>query len=309
MPELTPSEKQTAFLYGQMVQAAYEMFLQPVGDPLLPEPQGIPEGWEVGAWIQMSDFVLTLSKPEFYGIVAHELKNPDSRIIAIRGTEGWREWLDDFQARHVAFGAAAVQGRVAEGFDRIYSSLKIIKRPLRGLKATVPERFEGTFAEQLEKEVLAREAERSGKPVTPGRERRRRPTVVAGHSLGAALSTLFVAENQSKKKFDISMCCTFASPRVGDGEFVRFFKGLPITSWRIVNELDVVPKLPLESMIYDHVVTEYPFSSTGYAKNEITCHHFLETYLHSLDPDFAVRPCCDPRPIEDLGIAITDPLE
>jgi hypothetical protein len=309
MPELTPSEKETAFLYGQLVQAAYQMFLQPVGDPLLPEPQGIPEGWEVGAWIQMSDFILTSSTPEFYGIVAHELKDPDSRVVAIRGTEGWREWIDDFMARHVPFSAAVVGGRVAEGFDRIYSSLKIIKRPLRGLKATAPERFEGTFAEQLEKEVLAREAERGGEALTPGRERPRRPTVVTGHSLGAALGTLFVAENERKKKFDISMCCTFASPRVGDAEFVGFFKDLAITSWRIVNVLDDVPKLPFESMIYDHVTTEYPFSSSGYARNEITCHHFLETYLHSLDPDFAVRACCDPRPIQVLGIAITDPLE
>lgn len=209
------------------------MFLEPIGDPLLPEPQGIPEGWQLGAWIQMSDFVLNLNKPEFYGIVVHNMVNPDSRVIAIRGTEGWREWLDDFMARHVPFSASAVEGRVAEGFDRIYSSLKIIKRPLRGLKAKTPERFEGTFAEQLEKEVLAREAERGESRMEPGKERRRRPTVVTGHSLGGALATLFVAENASKNKFDISTCCTFASPRVGDADFVRFFKGLPMTSWRI----------------------------------------------------------------------------
>jgi hypothetical protein len=309
--EFTPSEKQTAFLYGQMVQAAYQMFFHPGVDPLLPEPQGIPEGWEVGAWIHMSDFVLNFNTPEFYGIVAHELNNPDSRVIAIRGTEGWREWIDDFMARHVAFGAAAVEGHVASGFDRIYSSLKIVKRPLRGLKAaaTVPERFEGTFAEQLEKEVLSREAERSGTAAVTGRERRRRPTVVAGHSLGAALATLFVAENESKKKFDVTACCTFASPRVGDEKFVRFFNRLPITSWRIVNVLDEVPKLPFEIMGYDHVATEYPFSSSGYTKNSIPCHHYLETYLHSLDPAFAVRSGCEPQPIADLGIAIPETSE
>ncbi len=297
--ELTPDEKQTAFLYGQLVQAAYQMFLHPVGDPLLPEPQGIPGGWEVGAWIHMSDFILSRNKPEFYGIVAHEVGNPDSRVIAIRGTEGWREWIEDFLARHVAFGAAAVDGRVASGFDRIYSSLKIIKRPLRGSKtaATVPERFEGTFAEQLEKEVASREAERDEThAVVRGTGRRRRPTVVAGHSLGAALATLFVAENESKKKVDVTVCCTFASPRVGDAEFVRFFSRVPITSWRIVNGLDEVPKLPFKFMGYDHVATEYPFSSAGFTKDDIACHHFLETYLHSLNPGYAVRTGCEPQP-------------
>lgn len=306
-PAFTPSEKETAFLYGQMVQAAYQMFLNPTGgDPLLPEPQGIPEGWEVGAWIHMSDFVLNLNTPEFYGIVAHNLANPDSRVIAIRGTEGWREWLDDFMARHVAFSAAAVEGRVASGFDRIYSSLKVIKRPLRGLQAAAPQKFEGTFAEQLEQEVLSREAER-GDIATHREGRRRRPTVVAGHSLGAALATLFVAENEKKKKFDISACCTFASPRVGDAEFVRFFNGLPITSWRIVNTLDEVPKLPFAIMGYDHVATEYPFSSAEYTKSSIPCHHYLETYLHSLDPGFAVRQGCEPEVVADLGGAITQP--
>ena len=307
---LDSEKRQNAFLYGRMVQAAYQMFLQPAGDPLRPEPEGIPEGWELGAWIQMSDFVLNLNKPEFYGIIAHEIKNPDSRIVAIRGTEGWREWIDDFMAFHTPFQVAAA-GRVAKGFDRIYGSLKIIKRPLRGLKAaaTAPQTFEGTFAQQLEKEVLAREAERSGRAMAPGQKRRRRPTVVAGHSLGAALATLFVGENEAEKNFDITTCCTFASPRVGDPDFVRFFDRLPINSWRIVNTLDEVPKLAPKFMDYDHVATEYSFSSADFAKESIGCRHFLETYLHSLDPTFAVRPECDPRPLTDLGIAITDPLE
>ena len=94
-----PLDPKKAFFYGQFVQAAYIMFRDPQGgDALRPEPAGIPDGWELGAWIHMSDFILNLKEPEFYGIVVHGIQDPDSRIIAIRGTEGAIEWIDDAAA-------------------------------------------------------------------------------------------------------------------------------------------------------------------------------------------------------------------
>jgi triacylglycerol lipase len=293
-----PLDPQKAFFYGQFVQAVYKMFGNQNADPLMPEPDGIPDGWELGAWIHMSDFILTLSKPVFYGIIAHNLANTDSRVIAIRGTEGAVEWVDDAAAIPTSFRQVPSAGSVAGGFDRIYSSLKIVKRPLPRLRAaaTVPQTFTGSFGDQLEQEVLAREAERAGAPTAAAvHERRHRPTVVTGHSLGAALGTLFVMESAAKKKFDVTTCCTFASPRVGNLEFARAFDQLPIDSWRIVNKLDLVPRLPPRIPLileYDHVDTEYPFSSEGFAKNNPVCWHVLETYLHFLDPNFPVRQGC-----------------
>jgi hypothetical protein len=315
--QFTPEEKGKAYFYGQFVQAAYKMFdNKGNADPLRPEPEGIPEGWELGAWIQMSDFILNFNKPEFYGIVAHNIADPDSRVVAIRGTEGAVEWVDDAAAIPTPFCQVPLTGRVASGFDRIYNSLKIVKRPLPGLKAavTVPESFEGSFADQLEKEVLAREAERGGQPLTAEKhERRKRPTVVTGHSLGGALATLFVMENAHKNKaFDISMCCTFASPHVGTKEFARIFDLLPIESWRIVNEHDLVPKLPPHIPIileYDHVDTEYVFSSADFARWGPLCWHVLETYLHWLDPSVALRAECDPHKAIAPEPALTTPLQ
>ena len=297
-----PLDKKQAFFYGQFVQAAYTMFGNKNNpDPLRPEPEGIPAGWQLGAWIQMSDFVLNLNKPEFYGIVAHNIADPNSRVIAIRGTEGALEWIDDAAAIPTPFRQVPSAGRVAGGFDRIYNSLKIVKRTLRELKAVpgAPETFEGSFGDQLEQEVLAREAERGGAPMTATaekRERRVRPTVVTGHSLGAALATLFVMENAAKHKFDITTCCTFASPRVGNKEFARSFDLLPINSWRMVNTVDIVPKLPPHIPVlldYDHVDTPYSFSSSGFTKNNPLCWHVLETYLHELDDTFPVRHGCE----------------
>ena len=122
---------QVALLYGKFIQAAYTMFRSNPTDPL-PEPQGIPDDYELGAWIQMSDFFLDAEKPEFYGIVAHKKADPQTRVIAIRGTEGKIEWLDDMDAVPVPFHQVPSAGRVAQGFDRIYKTLKVVKRHIPG---------------------------------------------------------------------------------------------------------------------------------------------------------------------------------
>jgi Lipase (class 3) len=257
----------------------------------------------LGAWIHMSDFFLNLEKPEFYGIVVHSMQDPNSRIIAIRGTEGRLEWFDDAFAFLTPFRQVPTAGKAAEGFDKIYSSLKVVKHPLprdravaAAPEAVAPaETFSGSFAEQLEQLAISREATRGAAPsAAEGRGRPQRPTVVAGHSLGSALTTLFVLENADKHKFDIETCCTFASPRVGNSEFVRVFNGLPINSWRIVNNDGEVPKLPsrLPFFDYQHVDTPFPFASAGFAKKSLPCCHAMETYLHWLNPSSNVRPDC-----------------
>jgi len=301
-----PLHPKKALFYGQFVQAAYTMFRR---DPsnLRPEPQAgdIPDGWELGAWIHMSDFILNLKDPEFYGIDCHEITNPDSRIIAIRGTEGAIEWIDDAGALPTPFRQVPSAGRVAGGFDRIYSSLKVVKRKLAddvaaeraapGLPAAA-ETFEGSFADQLDQLASSRELTR-GVRRSADEARPARPTVVTGHSLGSALATLFVMENDSKRKFDVATSCTFASPRVGNLEFTRAFGRLLIDSWRIVNTLDIVPKLPPHIPLlleFDHVDTAYPFTSSDFAKNSLVCWHAMETYLHWLKPSSPLRPECVP---------------
>jgi hypothetical protein len=271
-------------------------------DPLKPEPIHIPDGYELGAWIHMSGFIFDDEIPKFYGIVAFNQADPDSRIIAIRGTEGVIEWIDDAAAIPVPFRQVPSAGRVAAGFDKIYTTLKVVKRPLPGSAAhaagLAPETFSGSFAEQLEQLALSREAERGvTRPRAEGSTRRERPTVVTGHSLGASLATLFVLENASRGKFDISTLCTFASPRVGDTEFVHTFNLLSIDSWRIVNSLDVVPKLPFSIPIvldYGQVDCACPFNSSDFAKNSLLCWHVLETYLHWLDDTYPLEPECRP---------------
>jgi hypothetical protein len=312
-----PMDPAKAFFYGQFVQAAYTMFRDPQGpDKLRPEPVGIPDSYELGAWIHMSDFILNFKEPEFYGIVAHGVDDPQSRIIAIRGTEGPIEWIDDAAAIPVPFRQVPAAGHVASGFDRIYSSLKVVKRALPSEPAmaseSAPETFSGSFAEQLEQLALSREAARGlASSSKDAHARPPRPTVVAGHSLGAALATLFVMENDTRHRFDIATLCTFASPRVGTLDFVRLFNQLPINSWRIVNVHDVVPKLPPHVpflLDYGHVDTTYQFSSSSIAKNNLLCWHVLETYLHWLNSNFSLLPECDPKKLTGVRAILSNCL-
>jgi Lipase (class 3) len=295
-----------AVSYGKFVEGAYAMYLR---DPtnLRPEPQAgdIPDGYEFVAWIHMSDFSIDETVPKFYGFVARDRSTRRNFILAIRGTEGAIEWLDDAACYLVPFTQVPHAGRVAHGFDRVYSSMKIEQHPgtaVELMKAGALAELQGSFGDQLEQlhKRLEDEARRNNVAVNfnAAKGRPERPYVVTGHSLGAALTTLFVIENEAKGKFDIATSCTFASPRVGNTQFVGAFNLLPITSWRIVNRWDLVPKLPLRIpfiLDFEHVNTAYEFSSKGMVKMSAVCWHSIETYLHLLDASQPVLPECAPK--------------
>ena len=86
---------------------------------------------------------------------------------------------------------------------------------------------------------------------------------VTAHSLGGALATLYVLENAKEDKIANQVLYTFASPMVGDATFAAAFDALGLTSWRIVNEPDLVPKAPGEFLGYQHIGVEKPTTQPG----------------------------------------------
>lgn len=276
-----PLDPQLAATYGTFVQAAYDMY---DADPsnLTPPPRGIPQGYELVAWIQMTDFVLGPTIAYFYGFLAQKGLE-SSFVLALRGTSSILEWWDSFHAIMVPFRQVPAAGDVADGFARIYDSLQVVPASSGGVGSR-SSAANGTFAQQISDLIRGSHAARV--PLAA-------ELVVTGHSLGAALTTLYVLDNASNFRINNPLVCTFGSPRVGDTRFVQAFDALNLTSWRIVNAPDIIPDLPPDVFGYRHVREQSLFDSTGKVKSTLACAHAIETYLSLLDPDHhKPKPVC-----------------
>lgn len=304
-----PLDRTTAISYGKFVNTVYQMFdLNPgnLTPPLPPpsDPDALPSGWELAAWVQMSDFAVTGRRdPTFYGIIARNVADPYSLILAIRGTEGLIEWFDDVVCFPKPFAPVPKAGDVSMGFDDIYSTMRVVRCTSPGAadakNATPEPMLAQTLADQIEELLTKLPAPAEGPSAL--HEAGKYDLVVTGHSLGAALATLYTMEHAMKKKADptraivLDRVCTFGSPRVGMEAFVRTFDTLPIDSWRIVNQQDLVPKLPPSIPLllpYQHVDTAYTFDSTGIVKPNLGCWHHMTTYLHLLNADQPLDAAC-----------------
>jgi len=289
-----PFDAKAAAEYGAFIGAAYSMYDSNPNDRT-PAPIGIPPGYDLVAWIQMSDFIFGSVPGCFYGIVAQQTGQPSSYVLAIRGTSNTMEWWDDLHMSSTPFAKVANAGNVAEGFYRIYETLEVVERsadrPLADAASSL--KAAGGFAQQISMLVQKKTASKLAAlgPVAPGTPAPAPSLVVTGHSLGAALATLYVLDNAANQKVHNPLACTFASPRVGNRGFVAAYNALGLTSWRIVNSQDLVPNLPWDILGYRHVDEQELFSSLGKVKSSIACAHALATYMSLIDPD--LQPSAD----------------
>lgn len=143
-----------------------------------------------------------------FGFVA--TKGTDTYVV-IRGTLTPLEWLDDATIVPVPF--ALNWGNTTQGFKTIYTQLSpTIIHAIDTLKAA------GTFADLY----------------------------VTGHSLGAALAHLAVADIFAQRQIS-AISYTLAGPRAGDPAFAAAFLHAGLQTWRIFNTEDIVPTLPLST--------------------------------------------------------------
>jgi hypothetical protein len=278
-----------AILFARLVEAAYTMHAaEPTSST--PTPQGLPTGFRFGAWITMRDFVLAPTGPEFYGLIAHSTTDPMESVLAIRGTVGGIEWWDDVNAVALQPFKVPNSGLVGAGFAKIYDTLQVIEPPASGATAQ-PLMAAGSFSQQVAEHVRrqAAVAPQSAAPTSPAE------IYVTGHSLGAALATLYVLDNTVNGHVRNPSLYTFASPQVGNLDFVRRFNQLNLVSWRVVNTSDLVPMLPPEGFGFRHVEQEKPFISIGKVRPDVGCWHALSTYLALLDKNEPIDPGCLPQ--------------
>ncbi|QXX74208.1 lipase family protein [Methylovirgula sp. HY1] len=299
-----------AVLYGQLVEIAYQMYDNAPANPEPSPPSPFFPGFKFIAWVQMKDFILEESDWTFYGLIAQSIADANKFILAIRGTSNLTEWWDDLTS--MVLVPLEGFGKVGYGFNRIYQTLRVVTyAPTEALGARAATRSlesAGTFAQQVAAAVQqhaaagARRSESTVEAPPPAIE----SVEVTGHSLGSALATLYVAENAKAGLVKTPMICTFASPRVGDPDFATTFNELGLTSWRIVNELDIVPKLPF--LGFQHVETEHAYNSGWSVDWTLSCWHALTTYLHLLDPKQPLAPECRWPPKTDATAALRAPV-
>jgi|SRR5579862_4439148 len=131
------------------------------------------------------------------------------------------EWWYGAHFASVPFEQVRNARRVAEGFDKIYGTLKVTMRSTSAVReaAAVGPALEGTFAEQVAQAIRAHVGPR--KPGLEALDLTMPTLAVTGHSLGASLCALYVVENATKKILTNPTVCTFASPRVGNAAFTQ----------------------------------------------------------------------------------------
>lgn len=215
-----------------------------------------PEGYELIDYWTGVDAVFGHDKTvEVYGLVFRSTASPGRYLFAFRGTDSFLDALDDLGMHHQVFRpfdtATTVPSDVLveSGFQDVY----------RTADGAVPSMQQQVFA-------LLDKYQGAGHPVEE--------LLVTGHSLGAALSTLFVLDLALSRPGVPAHLVNYASPRVGNHHFIPFYerhvekaRAAP-RSLRVQNVYDKVPCVPFERLGYAHLpqaylVAFYPVNDWG----------------------------------------------
>ena len=254
---------------------------------LTPSPANwVPQDYTVHAYIIMSDYQIPFGRrtKAFYGFIATKNDGTES-IIAMRGTQGSTAWIDEILGS--GFIKFVVDGQhlgdVERGFGTIYGSIDVYS-PASG-PFTTKQSDSRTFAQKI---AAAIEIHRSSMASAAAKAAPMK-IIAAGHSLGAALLTQYVLENETRRKIDQVTAYTFGSPRVGDPTFVKNYNAqLNAKTWRIFIKEDWAPNLPPDIFGFAHVGgdgVEFSVEGLGVRAN-LGCHHAIETYMYVLEPQY-----------------------
>lgn len=260
--------------YGQMVNAAYDA---------LAGKASVPGGYDVVATIYANDLA-TRANPQrgkarvLMGLL---LQGQDGEAIAaLRGTIGVKEWLQDAEFGAREFPRVLGAGNTENGFTEMYLSM------------TLAEKVGATGI------VNALAAAAWKRPV--------KAFTVCGHSLGGALATLLALDAAANggAPFNAPVVFTYASPRTGDDGFRAKHEQLVRTTFRIVDNVDIVPNLPTDPP-YKHVGSKVKLKSLTLIPPRLRlqpnpiCWHLMPSYLYlmslaahqtGIEPDANCKP-------------------
>jgi Lipase (class 3) len=185
------------------------------------------------------------------GVIAQNEADVSDIFVAIRGTEGIWEWVQDFKFVPRPFSPVAGGGLTDDGFTDMYLSFSLTAGP------------SSTFMKDVAS-LLPQKA----------------TVTVVGHSLGSSLATLFALDMAVNTTCQVGLY-TLASPRVGDLTFHNLFNHVVPNAYRVANRLDVVTQVP-PVVLYLHVGDETDLLPPKTMKYDIRCEHHVSTYLNML---------------------------
>ena len=166
-------------------------------------------------------------------------------ILSFRGTQPdvLADWITDLKIHKIVSPAHSIQGFVHRGF--------------LGALETVWDTGSGSIAHKLHEAISL--AARDGIP----------KIFITGHSLGAALATLATSLCCDMVKKYLSGLYTFGSPRVGDANFCgMLYRAVDNQIFRVVNNNDIVTRIPTRSMGYDHTAGLWYLHEDGHITND-----------------------------------------
>jgi len=188
------------------------------------------------------------------------VQNDDAIVVVFRGTQPGRpmDWFVDFEAIHRSWDHKI--GSVHGGFHDAFKAVWGVALP--GGRRILPERL---------------------------RARGNRTVWMTGHSLGGALAELCAAQTALVETIPVQGVYTFGQPRVGNNSFAKTVNdALGSRIHRIVNDRDIVPRVPLFSMQFCHYGNLRFFDNEGVESETGTAVETLAVALKFLAGSFNV---------------------
>jgi triacylglycerol lipase len=240
-------------------------------DALMPKRQSLPAGQK--KLMGFGDVV-------FYGFLARNVTDPSLYAVAIRGTDGFAEWVIDADFLPVP-NPREPGTTVEQGFWGIYESMNLV-----GLDGE-------TVIDRVAADGIANIVGNGD-------------VTVASHSLGSALATylsLETAELQmAKLRRPRLSACLFASPRAGDAAWAALFDKT-VSDYRFFNYvLDLVPYVPFDllevgiqySTLSGATVIQ-PSTAQADIRLDILCDHHVICYCAMLDYEYTKASLLQPE--------------
>jgi triacylglycerol lipase len=273
-----PISDAEAVKFGLLVIYAEDMYVPGETKPNR-EPRIAQAGWEAIAYLTANDALMPKRQSllpgqkkrigfgdiVFYGFLARNVTYPSLYAVAIRGTEGFAEWIIDADFTPVP-NPREPGTKVEQGFWGVYESMNLVD-------------LEGKVINNVAADGIANVA--GDGHVT-----------AAGHSLGSALATYLSLET-AKHPGPRLAACLFASPRTGDAAWTALYDKT-VSDYRLFNYvLDVVPYVPFDlpeagfqySTLSKATIIQ-PSTAQADIRLDIGCDHHVFCYCAMLDYEY-----------------------